>query len=174
MRRLLFPLALVGLLVSACVPLPPPDPSAQSQATLGVTATVALTPNATATGSGVSGSPAGTAVSGYENLLPGLRGAGVTVEEAGTVSQPFFPVDGQVIQVNGEDVQVFEFSDAAAAEAAAATVSPSGGSVGTTMVTWLAPPHFYRLDRLIVIHLGSDPAAAAALTLVLGPQFAGP
>jgi hypothetical protein len=103
-----------------------------------------------------------------------LRGAGVTVEEAGAVSQPFFSGDGQVVRVNGEDVQLFEVSDSATAEAlAAATVSPCGSSVRATTVTWLAPSHFYRLDRLTVIHLGSDPANAAALAQLSGPQLQG-
>ena len=41
------------------------------------------------------------------------------------------------------------------------------------MVTWVAPPHFYRQGRVIVLYVGSNPNILSLLTAVLGPQFAG-
>lgn len=115
----------------------------------------------------------GGPVTDYVSLIDQLRAAGATVESAGAVSQPFFSVKGQVIKVNGEDVQVFEYTDAAAAEAEAATVSPDGGSIGTSMVTWVAAPHFYKTGKLIVLYIGNNQTSLAALETALGPQFAG-
>lgn len=109
----------------------------------------------------------------YTDVGDALRAEGVTVEPAGTIEQPFFPVQGQIIRVNGQDVQVFEFSDEAAAEAAAATVGSSGSAIGTTMVDWVEPPHFFRAGRVIVLYVGSDMAVLDALNAALGPQFAG-
>lgn len=115
----------------------------------------------------------GGPVTDYVSLIDQLRAAGATVESAGAVSQPFFSVKGQVIKVNGEDVQVFEYTDAAAAEAEAATVSPDGGSIGTSMVTWVAAPHFYKTGKLIVLYIGNNQTTLAALETALGPQFTG-
>ena len=78
----------------------------------------------------------------YVSLIDNLRAAGATVEPAGEVDQPFFAVSGNIITVNGDDVQVFEYADAAAAEAEAALVSPDGSSVGLSMIGWVATPHF--------------------------------
>jgi hypothetical protein len=115
----------------------------------------------------------GGLVTDYVSLIDQLRAAGATVEPAGEVLQPFFSVKGQVIKVNGEDVQVFEYTDAAAAEAEATSVSPDGGSVGTSMVTWVAAPHFYKTGRLIVLYVGDNQTTIVALETALGPQFAG-
>lgn len=112
-------------------------------------------------------------VTNYVSLVDALRAEGVTVEPAGTISQPFFSVEGQAITVNGEQVQVFEFADAAAASAAAQDVSPDGSSVGTSMMTWVAPPHFYKTDKLIVLYIGENEAVLAALESVVGEQIAG-
>ncbi len=115
----------------------------------------------------------GGPVKDYISLVDNLRATGATVEPAGELTQPFFSVNGRVIVVNGGDVQVFKYADAAAAEAEAALVSPDGSSVGTSMVAWVAPPHFYRADRLIVLYVGDSTDAIDVLEAVLGQQFAG-
>ncbi len=120
-------------------------------------------------GSGSSSEP----VTDYESLIEALRAEDATVEEAGSVSQPFFSVEGQVISVNGQDVQVFEYQDADAAQAEAELVSPDGSSVGTSMVTWIEAPHFYRSGKLIVLYVGGSESVLSVLEAVLGPQFAG-
>lgn len=78
-----------------------------------------------------------------------------------------------MFRVNGEDLQVYEFASADAASRAAAEVAPDGRSIGTTMMTWMAPPHFFRKDRVIAIHLGSNADVTRALREIMGTQFAG-
>ena len=109
----------------------------------------------------------------YDALVDTLHAMGLTVELAGKIRQPFFSAQGEVVGVNGYEVEVFEYPDATAAEADASLVSADGGSVGPTLVHWVAPPHFYRRGRLLVVYIGEDPAVAEALESVLGPQFAG-
>ena len=75
--------------------------------------------------------------------------------------------------VNGEDVQAFEFASAEEADTAAETVSADGSSIGTSMVGWVAPPHFYKAGKLIVIYVGSDSDVINALREAMGSQFAG-
>ena len=118
----------------------------------------------------------GGPVKDYVSLLDNLRAAGATgatVDPAGTVSQPFFSPQGQLITVDKQDVQAFEFASAEEADAAAETVSADGSSVGTSMVGWIAPPHFYKASKLIVIYVGSDSDVINALQEAMGLQFAG-
>ncbi|MFQ5945722.1 MAG: hypothetical protein ACE5NC_05650 [Anaerolineae bacterium] len=112
-------------------------------------------------------------VTDYASLIEALRARGATVEPSGDISQPFFSVGGQIIAVDGADVQVFEYEDAAAADAEAGLISPDGSSVGTTMITWVAPPHIYKKARLIVLYVGEEAGVTAALEEALGPQIAG-
>ncbi|GAB4577342.1 MAG: hypothetical protein Fur0022_00730 [Anaerolineales bacterium] len=112
-------------------------------------------------------------VTDYDSLVEALRAAGATVEPADPVSQPFFGPEGQVLKVNGQDVQVFEYPDDAAAERDAETISPDGSSTTTTMITWIDAPHFYKTGKLIVLYVGSEEGTLQLLESVLGPQFAG-
>ncbi len=115
----------------------------------------------------------GGPVTDYVSLIDGLRAAGATVEPAGTVDQPFFAVQGLMIKVDGGDVQVFEYGDAASMEDDAGDVSADGGSVGTSMMAWVKPPHFYKMARLLVLYVGDDSGVMQLLEDVLGEQFAG-
>lgn len=115
----------------------------------------------------------GGPVTDYASLIDNLRAAGVSVEPEGEVDQPFFSVKGMMIKVRGEDVQVFQYSNAAAADAQAALVSPSGSAVGTTRLHWLGPPHFYRKGKLLVLYVGDNDGVLRTLEVVLGRQFAG-
>lgn len=107
------------------------------------------------------------------SFLAALQAAGATAETGDAITQDFFSVEGQVVRVNGAELQIFEYADAAAMEADASQVAPDGGSIGTSMVTWIDPPHFYKAGRIIVLYLGNDQAILDLLDKVLGPQFAG-
>ena len=111
----------------------------------------------------------GGEVRDYVSLVDALRAAGATVEPGDSLSQPFFTVEGQIISVNGADVQVFEPAAAAAAE----TVSETGDSIGTSMVSWIDTPHIYHKGELIVIYVGSDQTMLNLLQSVLSEQIAG-
>ncbi len=111
---------------------------------------------------------------GTGDLIDLLLATGADVNvTAEVVKQPFFSVAGTIILVDGERVQVMEYRDPAALEAEAAHISPDGSSIGTTMVSWVAPPHFFRTETTIVLYVGENPKVIEALTSVLGPQFAG-
>ena len=107
------------------------------------------------------------------SLVDNLRQAGAAIDPAGNVSQPFFAPEGQVLTVNGEDVQAFEFASADEADAVAETVSADGSSIGTSHVRWIAPPHFYKAGRLIVLYIGCDSDAINIFQETMGPHFAG-
>jgi hypothetical protein len=75
--------------------------------------------------------------------------------------------------VGGQDVQAFEFASAEEADSVAGTVSADGSLIGTSMVGWLTPPHFYKSGKLIVIYVGSGGDVIDALQEAMGTQFAG-
>jgi hypothetical protein len=102
-----------------------------------------------------------------------LQNEGMQVELGDPVEQAFFTVQGKIIKVNGADVQVFEYASTEAMEPMAAQVSADGGSVGTSMMMWMATPHFFKSGRVLVLYVGDDMAILAALRSVLGEQFAG-
>jgi hypothetical protein len=111
-------------------------------------------------------------VTSAESVAAKLQAGGVTVEMGEILSQPFFSAPGQILLVNGQEVQLFTYEDTAVAEAEAAEVAPSG-SIGTNMVSWIATPHFYRNQNIIALYVGDDEATLVALQSAFGPQFAG-
>ena len=113
------------------------------------------------------------AVEDKASLVAALQASGATVEAGEPVTQPFFSPEGSIIKVNEADVQVFEYETTEAMENEAAQVVPDGGSIGTSMVTWMDTPHFYKAGRIIVLYVGSDETILNLLESVIGPQFAG-
>jgi len=112
-------------------------------------------------------------VTDYPSLIKSLRALGAGASAAGDVEQPFFFIKGEMIKVHSEDVQVFQYANAAAAEAEAAPISRDGMTVGTRKIFWVGQPHFYKQGRLLVLYVGSNDKALKTLAAVLGPQFAG-
>ncbi|HXN02933.1 MAG TPA: hypothetical protein VN973_13740 [Candidatus Dormibacteraeota bacterium] len=112
------------------------------------------------------------------SLIDALRKS-VTVDITGTVMEPFLhPDSGTTVRLSGgtlatpADVQLFEYASAAAAAADAHQIR-ADGSPATTIVDWVAPPHFFLKGRVLGIYVGRDPAIINLLTSVLGSQFAG-
>lgn len=121
--------------------------------------------------------PSASASSGqavdYRSFIDRLRALGAHVESSGEVEQPFFSVSGEAITVDGEHVQVFAYDSAGAADAEAALVSPDGRTVGNSKPHWIASPHFFKKDRLLVLYLGDNGAVLKRLEAALGRPFAG-
>lgn len=112
-------------------------------------------------------------VEDLDSFVEAVQSAGADVEFGDTVDQAFFSVPGQIIKVDGTDVQVFEYATAQDMGTEASQVTEDGSSIGTSMVSWMAPPHFYRSGRLLVLYVGEDQAVIDLLESVIGPQFAG-
>jgi hypothetical protein len=135
--------------------------------------TVPTEPLATEAPSTESPATKSPAVEDKESFVSALEASGATVETADTITQDFFSVEGQIIRVNGVDLQVFEYESPEAMENEASQVAPDGGSIGTSMVTWMDAPHFYKARRIIVLYLGDDETILDLLNKLIGPQFAG-
>ncbi len=122
---------------------------------------------------GQASTPKNQSVEDSASLVSALQTAGAKIEVGESVEQVFFTVTGQIIKVNDTDVQVFEYETAEAMESDAAQVAPDGGSIGTSMVAWVATPHFYKAGRILVLYIGDDQTVLELLEGALGPQFAG-
>lgn len=149
---LLLRIVLIAILLgSACSPQA--TPVAESS----------VTPNA----------PLGSNVEDQSSLIDTLRASGAEVGVGESVKQAFFTVTGQILKVNGKDVQAFEYESAERMEAHAGQVAPDGGSIGTSMVTWVEPPHFFKSGRVLVLYVGEDPEAINLLRSALGDNSQG-
>lgn len=165
---LLFGLAACGTGTTGGASLIPTLPSATDLATSQPPASNTIEPAATG---GATVSPGGP-VTDQASLIDALRQAGATVTIGGSIEQPFMSITGTQITVNGADVQVFEYADAAAAQADAATFADTLAGKGTTMVTWVASPHAYRAGRMIALYVGDDAAVLKLLQDAMGAPFA--
>lgn len=117
--------------------------------------------------------PQGGGLTDQASLVGALEAEGATVTLGDPIAQEFFTVDGQIIDVNGQDLQVFEYDSLQAMESDAALVSADGGTIGTSSVMWIDSPHFYKSEKIIVLYVGTDETTLNLLDQVLGRQFAG-
>jgi hypothetical protein len=124
-------------------------------------------------GCGAAQSPRPPAPDGFGELAAALRagGADVTVGRASTRA-PFMPVPARVLKVNGANLLVFDLPTEELARQQASRIAPDASRVGTNDVAWMAPPHFYRAGRSIVLYVGEDGRVLALLDRVLGPPIA--
>ena len=114
------------------------------------------------------GASHGNEIGGYIELVDKLRAAGATVEPNGTVEQPFFEVSGQMIKVDGADVQVFVFPDEATRESVSSLITPEGQPNPTSIVDWVDQPNFWAKGQIIVLYVGKDQIVIERLSQVLG------
>ena len=127
-------------------------------------------------GTGTSGASTvshGGPVQDLASLIDHLSGNGFTVTPGESISQPFFSVKGQQTMVGTETIQIYEYANAQSMEADASKISPNGGSIGTSMMSWIGPPHFFKKGRILVLFIGSDRKTLDALTSAMRQQFAG-
>jgi hypothetical protein len=109
---------------------------------------------------------------GYAGFVAALKAQGADVQPTGLAATPYFEVEGQVLRVNGVDIQVFQFQDIASRQAASQTIARDASRIGSTAIATKATPHFWAKDRLIVFYNGENQAIINLLTKVLGQPVA--
>lgn len=132
-----------------------------------------------------TGESHGGKVRDHVSLVDQLRAKGVTVNIAGTASQPFLRPTGTRLRLTGgtlggaAEVESYNYDstdlgdDGAQVAKDDASGIAADGTPNKGPAQWTGPVHFYRADRVIVLYVGSDPATTKLLTELLGPQFAG-
>src|SRR6266480_539913 len=83
------------------------------------------------------------------SLIDALRKS-VVVDISGGVGQPFLHAQsGTTVRLSGgpltgsAGVRLFEYGSASAANSDAKQIRPDGSGNATTIVDWVAPPHFF-------------------------------
>lgn len=130
--------------------------------------------SATPGGSEERHDPAGRNLQSLQDLTRALEERGAEVEREGDVDQPFFSPPGVMLDVGGEDVQVFAYESEAARREESAAISADGTTIGTSQVHWIGTPRFWAGGRLLVLYLGDDETVREHLSAVLGSPIAGP
>ncbi|MFC1987522.1 hypothetical protein ACFLVH_03145 [Chloroflexota bacterium] len=93
--------------------------------------------------------------------------------------QPIFSGAGKRIELNSDNISVLEYNDEITATAEAKFISADGFTFTsenrTTIanISWIAPPHFYKAGRIIVLYVGENQETIDLLEALLGQQFAG-
>ena len=90
-----------------------------------------------------------------------------------------FTEDRQAVLIDGVSVSTYEYPTSKALDEARSSISRDGYSVqtstaeGSTVVEWVATPHFYSAGTLLVLYVGDEQRTLDALQRLLGPPFAG-
>lgn len=119
-----------------------------------------------------------------DQLVTTLRASGASVQpsdETDDMAYLPFTVPGHLLQVNGDRVQFYLYTDEGAAQVDAARVAADGftvsamvdGTSGSVTVDWVDTPHFFRQGSIILLYIGDDQRTLNYLVRALGPQFAG-
>lgn len=117
----------------------------------------------------------------YADVRDTLRGRGAQVQEDGIGTDTFLGGVDHRLTVNAAGVDVFEYRTALGASLDAASISPDGSTISrrfgpfgsTTIIDYVAPPHWFHVGRVLVRYVGRDDNVLALLRAVLGAQFAG-
>ena len=112
----------------------------------------------------------------YSDFVEALKIKGhqvneVTREEQDTIIfDRLFSVDVQFIDIEGQIVYVYEFTDIETAKNEAETIGPSG-STGNVCISWVKKPYFYQKNTLIVLHTIGNEGILADFEDILGKPF---
>ncbi len=98
-----------------------------------------------------------------------LLGKTLTVVQTDqTVLHPFFRVPGQVVQVNGQDLQVFVYADPTARKSDTARISADGTMIAGEVVDWPVRPKFASTGNVLTVLLSTDARIAGRIERAIG------
>jgi hypothetical protein len=177
-KRIAFLLVLLSLTAAACVPITQPEPDRPDleptpiQPVLETPFVPLETPTLSVETPAI---PDTGEFYTLDMLVNDLTAAGLDPVVAGTVRQPFFDVTAQVLSINGQDIQVFEFQDAQTRLTAENTISATGEVIGAFQPAWLDVPNFWSQGNVLVLYIGQDFETIQRLDQLLGERVsAGP
>lgn len=131
------------------------------------------TPLATPTG-GPTVVPATVEAYGLADLIGDLVTAGARVAPApGRIVKPYLSTNGVILNVDGQPVQVFEYSDEATLADDVNGLALDASSIDGTALSWPSPPRFWRRGAVLVLALTDDDVLVERLGKALGAPFAG-
>ncbi len=130
----------------------------------GIVAIGAWLPRAGNVDAGFLASPEATPISAsrtLDDVITALRTAGLAVEETDqTVQHDFFAVPATILRVDGQDLQVLIYPSEAARTADSDRISEHGTEIGTSMIMWIATPHFVAVGNVLTLFVSNDEGLA--------------
>ncbi len=125
------------------------------------------------------GPEAAEIITNLASFRAALEARDLEVETEEPLEQPFLNATSVTrLLVTGNafsglaELQIYEYAGADRLAEDVSQITPDG-NLETVMITWIATPHFFCGERLIVLYLGDDKEVIALLTELFGPQFAG-
>lgn len=98
-----------------------------------------------------------------------LLGKTLTVEQTDdTILHPFFRAPGQLVRVNGQDLQVFIYPDATSRKSDSARISADGTMIAGEVVTWPAKPTFAASENVLAVLISEDSRLAGRVQRAVG------
>jgi hypothetical protein len=159
-------LVALAVVLSACVPMTIPEPESPVLGPTPMQETI-IVPLNTPTPDEMPVIPETGEVYTYDQLVNDLIAAGTEPIPTGTVRQPFFDVTARVLTVNDQEIQVFEFPNEQARQAAQDTISTTAEFIGAFQPTWVDVPNFWSRGRILVLFIGQHPATLGQLDAIL-------
>ena len=122
---------------------------------------------------GGQGNPDVAVIGSFEDFQAALAALGVSVQLGDPTVGSMFAGNGYSFDVNGENLQVFEYDTPAAMEADAAKLSPDASTFNGGTVDWgPTPMHFWKSGNFLVVYGGSNADVIALMASLLGAEFA--
>ncbi len=128
--------------------------------------------------SGGPGSAPSGSVNDYTSLVGHLQATdAIVIPQPAPQTKFWSNATAYTILLNGERVDVYQFNTTLDAASAAGQMSADGsqqrtGPFSMAEIDWVAPPHFFRANRVIAIYIGRSDAALIPLHQVMGAPFA--
>lgn len=114
---------------------------------------------------------------GYAPLLEELEALGFEVSFGSTFFHPFLSAQGRTVTLNNERLQTFLYPDPEAAQAEAQRFSQDGAWIDRSgelvSINWIATPHLFLVDSMLIIYVGENDELLAALSEAFDEPFAG-
>ncbi|MDF2880329.1 MAG: putative cell wall binding repeat protein [Clostridiaceae bacterium] len=85
----------------------------------------------------------------------------------------FLSVNPSIIKIGKENISIYEYKNNWLMEKEASKIKGDGSQIGNAIVDWIAPPRFYKKDKIITIYVGSNMEIINALNQFFSNSFAG-
>ncbi len=116
--------------------------------------------------------PTGEDIKSIDRLIEDFEKKGLKVEITQSIEQPFFTVQGILLSLNGENIQVFQYPDEESREKDSHLISSDGSVIGNNQIEWITPPYIWASGDLIVIYPGTDESVIDAINDTFGEPIA--
>jgi len=107
-------------------------------------------------------------INNLKTLKSSLQQAGVTIREGDKIPADLFNIQGQVLFINGGEIEVYEFQSQKEREIISGGIKAEGRVVEGEMIPWDTRPTVWGSGSLIVLYRGYDGGIILLLSGLIG------